>query len=120
MNAALAAQPGEVMKSGKCERKLDPFDGDEYVVEHSRKKHPKGLHSAEELLGAGREERENHPHQLGQHVLLLLILPSVSIIRCVPRQHDVPGSRPETQGRCGTADGCHGYWGSGRRPTVGN
>ena len=43
MNVALAAQPREVMKSGKYERKLDYFDDREYVVEHSWKKHPEGL-----------------------------------------------------------------------------
>ena len=66
MNATLAAQPGEVMKSGKCERKLDSFDDHEYVCGGTLLEKAPQRTSAEELLDAGREERESHPHQLGK------------------------------------------------------
>lgn len=60
--AAPATQPGEVTKSGTCERKVDAYDDHEYVVTHSWRKHPRGLRLESRLVRDGRKGRTVYAH----------------------------------------------------------
>lgn len=61
--ASPATKPGEVTKSGTCNRKVDGYDDHKYVVAHSRRKHHRGLLRLENrLVRDGRKGKTVYAH----------------------------------------------------------